>query len=255
MEESRLKLCSCLNAQDMLMTIFHMEEQQRMQILAMMWQWWTARNKRNANDGSRSVPEVAAQSRRWAAEFAMYLTKSRGSSIHANGVDQWERPVTEMLKINIDGAFSENPRRGGWGFVIRDSAGVVAGLGAGKMAFPMDAVHTKAEACIQGLTAAMNWGMTRVVVETDSKVLVDALTKEEYDRSQIGVMVRDAQMLAGLNFSNFSFRFCRRNCNKVTHAMMALRVSGVAGCGLLWPDDVPNGVVGVVASDIAMPPV
>ncbi|KAE8794832.1 hypothetical protein D1007_30386 [Hordeum vulgare] len=33
----------------------------------------------------------------------------------------------------------------------------------------MDAVHTKAEACIQGLTSAMNWGMTRVVVETDSK--------------------------------------------------------------------------------------
>ncbi|KAE8773514.1 hypothetical protein D1007_54200 [Hordeum vulgare] len=179
MEEARLKLCSCLNAQDMLMTIFHMEEQQRMQILAMMWQWWTARNKRNAKDGSRSVLEVAAQSRRWAGEFVMYLTKPRGSSTHANGVDQWERPVTEVLKINTDGAFSENPRRGGWGFVIRDSAGVVARSGAGKMAFPMDAVHTEAEACIQGLTAAMNWGMTRVVVETDSKVLVDALNKEE----------------------------------------------------------------------------
>ncbi|KAE8821176.1 retrotransposon protein [Hordeum vulgare] len=238
---------------DMLMTIFHMEEQQRMQILAMMWQWWTARNKRNAKDGSRSVLEVANQSRRWAGEFVMYLTKPRGSSTHANGVDQWERPVTEVLKINTDGAFSENPRRGGWGFVIRDSAGVVAGSGAGKMAFPMDAVHTQAEACIQGLTAAMNWGMTRVVVETDCKVLVDALNKEEYDRSHIGVIVWDAQMLAGLNFSNILFRFCRRNCNKVTHAMAALGVSGVAGSGLLWSHDVPNDVVGVVASDIAMP--
>ncbi|KAE8767506.1 hypothetical protein D1007_61128 [Hordeum vulgare] len=107
-----------------------------------------------------------------------------------------------MLKINTDGAFSENPRRGGWGFVIRDSARVVAGSGAGKMAFPMDAVHIEPEACIQGLTTAMNWGMTRVVVETDSKVLVDALNKEEYDRSHIDVIVRDAQMLAGLNFSN-----------------------------------------------------
>ncbi|KAE8807623.1 putative caffeine synthase 2 [Hordeum vulgare] len=168
-----------LRIKDMLMTIFHTEEQQRMQILAMMWQWWTTRNKRNAKDGPRSVLEVAAQSRRWAGEFVMYLTKPRGSSIHANGVDQWERPVTEVLKISTDGAFSENPRRGRWGFVIRDSAGVVAGLGAGKKAFLMDAVHTEAEACIQGLTTAMNWGMTRVVVETDSKVLVDALNKED----------------------------------------------------------------------------
>ncbi|KAE8801695.1 hypothetical protein D1007_22731 [Hordeum vulgare] len=207
----------------------------------------------NAKDGSRLVQEVAAQSRRWAGEFVMYLTKPRGSSTHANGVYQWERPETEVLKINTDGAFSENPRRGGWGFVIRDSAGVVAGSGAGKMEFPMDAAHTEAEACIQGLTAAMNWGMTRVVVETDSKVLVDALNKEEYDRSHIGVIVRDAQMLAGLNFSNVLFRLCRRNCNKVAHAMAALGVSGVAGSGLLWPDDVPNDFIGVVASDIAMP--
>ncbi|KAE8789456.1 hypothetical protein D1007_36346 [Hordeum vulgare] len=160
-----------------------------------------------------------------------------------------------MLKINTHEAFSENPWRGGWGFVIRDSVGVVAGSGAGKMAFPIDTVHTEAEGCIQGLTAAMNWGMTRVVVETDSKVLVDALNKEVYDRSHIGVIVRDGQMLADLNFSNVSFRLCRRNSNKVAHAMPVLGVSGVAGSGLLWPDDVPDDVVGVVASDIAMPAV
>ncbi|KAI5018161.1 hypothetical protein ZWY2020_043049 [Hordeum vulgare] len=221
----------------------------------MMWQWWTARNKSNAKDGSRSVAEVVAKSRRWAGEFALYLTKPRDSSTHAKGFDQWERPVTKMLKINTDGAFSENPRRGGWGFVIRDSDGAVAVSGAGKMAFLMDAVHAEAEACIQGLTTTMNWGMTRIVVETDSKVLVDALNKEVYDRSHIGVIVRDAQMLAGLNFSNVSFRFCRRNCNKVVPSMAALGVSGVASSGLLWPDDVPNDVVGVVASDIAMPAV
>ncbi|KAE8807028.1 hypothetical protein D1007_16703 [Hordeum vulgare] len=157
MEESRLKVFSCLNAQDMLMTILHMEEQKRLKILAMMWQWWTARNKRNAKDGSHSVAEVAAQSRRWAGEFAFYLMKSSGAPIHDHDVDHWERPVNEVLKINTDGAFSDNPQRGGWGFVIRDSDEVVARSSAGKMAFPMNSVHTEAEACIQGLTAAMNW--------------------------------------------------------------------------------------------------
>ncbi|KAE8799427.1 hypothetical protein D1007_25194 [Hordeum vulgare] len=218
-----------------------------------LWQWWTARNKRNAKDGSRSVAEVASQSRRWAGEFALYLTKPRVAPNHDHGDDKWERPVNKVMKNNTDGAFSDNPRRGGWGFVVRDSDGVVASSGAGKMAFPTNVVHTEAEACIQGLIAAMNRCMTRVVIKSDCQVLVNTLNKEEYDRSPIGVIVRDAHIVAGLNFTYVSFSFCRRNCNKVTHAMAAMGASGDAGFGLLWPDDVPNDVAGVVAGDIVMP--
>ncbi|KAE8806404.1 hypothetical protein D1007_17459 [Hordeum vulgare] len=169
--------------------------------------------------------------------------------------------IGKYLHIKITLAKGENVQYGNWlrAYIPRGGGDPNRGLWEsgraprdGKMAFPMDAVHTEAEACIQGLTAAMKWGMTRVVVETDSKVLVDALNKEEYDRSHIGVIMRDAQMLAGLNFSNVSFRFCRRNYNKVAHAMAALGASGDAGSGLLWPDDVPNDVAGLVASDIVM---
>ena len=61
-------------------------------------------------------------------------------------------------------------------------------------------------------------------------------------------------MLARLNFTSVSFNFCRRECNKVAHAMAALGASGNAGNGILWPDAVPNDVVSViVAADLAMP--
>jgi hypothetical protein len=35
--------------------------------------------------------------------------------------------------------------------------------------------------------------------------------------------------------------------------MAALGASGSCGSGLLWPDNVPNHVMEIVASDIAMP--
>jgi hypothetical protein len=60
-------------------------------------------------------------------------------------------------------------------------------------------------------------------------------------------------MLARLNFSSVSFVFGCRTCNKAAHAMAALGASGSCGSGLLWPDNVPNHVMEIVASDIAMP--
>jgi hypothetical protein len=75
LEEEREKLCLCLNAKDMLMDIFQVEEQKRLLIIALLWQWWTTRNKKNVGDGIRSVQEVAFQSRRWALEFSHFYLK------------------------------------------------------------------------------------------------------------------------------------------------------------------------------------
>jgi hypothetical protein len=82
---------------------------------------------------------------------------------------------------------------------------------------------------------------------------VQALNSDGYDRSPIGVLVRDAKMLARLNFSSVSFVFYRRDCNKAAHAMAALGASSSAANVLLWLDDVPNNVSVIVASDLAMP--
>jgi hypothetical protein len=99
----------------------------------------------------------------------------------------------------------------------------------------------------------MNWGMTRIIIESDCQVLVNALNNDGYDRSPIGVLVRDAKLLARLNFAFVSFEFARRNCNKVAHAMAALSASMVHGNGQLWPNVVPDDVMVLVASDLATP--
>jgi hypothetical protein len=62
-------------------------------------------------------------------------------------------------------------------------------------------------------------------------------------------------MLARLNINSVSFVFGRRTCHKAAHAMAALGASGSSSSGLLWPDNVPNHVTEIVASDIAMPEV
>jgi ribonuclease HI len=238
----------------MLMNIFAIDEQKRLRTIAFLWQWWTARNKRNANYGEKSMEEIVFQTRRWTKEFAEFYAQKRAKERQPVEERSWTPPSEQdMLKINVDGAFSDNPKRGGWGFVIRDSRVQVAGAGAGRLEFPQSAVHTEFEACIQALEAAANWGMTRVLLESDCQVLVNALNKADYDRSPIGVLVRDARMMARLNFVSSSFVFSKRECNKVAHAIAALGASGVYGAGQTWPDVVPTDVMGLVASEFATP--
>jgi ribonuclease HI len=237
-----------------MMKFFGMEQKRRLLVIALMWQWWTARNKTNVGERSWSVDEVSFQARRWATEFTEFYAKQLQQQPNED-VERWRPPRESVRKINVDGAFKENPKSGGWGFVITGQNAEVLGSGAGCLMFPHSALHAEAEACIQGLTAAMNWRMTRMDVESDCQLLVQALNNQDFDRSHIGVLVRDARMLARLNFNSVSFGFCRRGCNKAAHAMAAMGVAGHAGNGLLWSDDVPYDVRGVVAADLGSPEV
>jgi hypothetical protein len=54
-----------------------------------------------------------------------------------------------------------------------------------------------------------------------------------------------------LAFDAFDFRFYRRSCNKVAHAI-AKHGRDLGVQNLLWLEDVPAFVSGLVASDLAM---
>ncbi|RLN29058.1 hypothetical protein C2845_PM05G15740 [Panicum miliaceum] len=87
----------------------------------------------------------------------------------------WERPSGEGLKINSDGAFNPVTKAGGWGYVIRDSEGVVIHAGAGVVQNAMDALHVEVLGCLAGVRAAGDRGMMQVTAETDSMILKMAL--------------------------------------------------------------------------------
>jgi hypothetical protein len=156
LEEARVNLTECASAQDMLMNIFMMEQRQRLLIIAMLWKWWTARNKKNAGDSVRSLDEVVFNSRKWTMEFSEFYAKKKETRVQEGHEPGWMPPGEDELKVNIDGAFKDNSLNGGWGFFIMDHEGRVAGSGAGVMHFQQNALHAEAEACIQGLTAVMN---------------------------------------------------------------------------------------------------
>jgi ribonuclease HI len=163
----------------------------------------------------------------------------------------WELPETDFVKVNVDAAFCQETHRGAWGFIARGNDGSFLLGGTGSMNHLSSALHAEAAACVAAIERMSNMGFFRVIFESDSLNLVNALKSGDADLSDIGVLYREARSLCVLAFDAFDFRFCRRSCNKTAHAI-AQHGRDVGVQNLLWLEDAPAFVSVLVASDLAM---
>jgi hypothetical protein len=89
------------------------EQRRRMLIISLLWQWWSARNNKNAADGGLWV-RLCTIHVNGQLNLASSI-KKKCTRREAHEVLKWIPSEGDALKINIDGACSENPRTGGWG--------------------------------------------------------------------------------------------------------------------------------------------
>jgi hypothetical protein len=174
MPEFYQQLCSFETAQDVIQQILLLDDEKRVLICCMLWQWWQKRNKQNKEGKIISTETVWRQARYWTAECMQFCGKKRKEAVQTQ-IQHWQRPEGERLKINTDGAFSSETRQGGWGFVVRDNMGDARGSGAGAVSHACSALQMEAHAIWEAAHAAADWGMGRIILETDSLTLVRVL--------------------------------------------------------------------------------
>jgi glucose dehydrogenase len=138
-----------------------------------MWNWWTTRNKVNVEGNSYKREHVADQVRKSAAEFREFFMYGQTNRVQTT--QNWHPPPPDTQKFLHDGSFFAESRCGGWGFIIHDSDGDTVWSGAGGVAHAQDALQAEAEACIQAMPVAHQYGMTKFIIETDAQKLVQAV--------------------------------------------------------------------------------
>jgi ribonuclease HI len=246
-EDLRLSLCECANARQVTDLILSLPLEKRSTVIILLWNWWTARNKANAGEKLLSADEVCSKVRKHLAEFC---PKEEHVQEAQAVEDKWELPDANFIKVNVDAAFCQESRLGAWGFIARGNDGSFIAAGTGTMNHLSSALHAEASAFVAAIESMSNLGSFRVIFESDSLSLVNALKTGDADLSDIGVLFREARSLCVLAFDAFEFRFCRRSCNKVAHAI-AQHGKTLGVQNLLWLDDEPDFVIGLVASDLA----
>lgn len=107
-------------------------------------------------------------------------------------------------------------------YIIRDSDGDVVQAGRGRINHLMDSFQGEIVACLQGVKAAIELGISYAIIEIDALLVQQAATSEAYNMSTIGGLIKELKELCRLNLFSFSFQFKPRECNRVARALAAL---------------------------------
>lgn len=114
----------------------------------------------------------------------------------------------------------------------------------------MDAFHAEVVAALAGVSVVAGMGLTRVALETDSMLLVQALKGGDFRLAATGVLIHELKSLASSSFGSFDVLFCPRTYNKLAHAIAELGRMYPLEADLSW-DGPSLEVEEIVADDLA----
>ncbi|KAI4989096.1 hypothetical protein ZWY2020_036413 [Hordeum vulgare] len=106
-------------------------------------------------------------------------------------LDRWQPPRDELIKINLDGAFTPGNSYSGWGLAAWDAYGTLLVARAGRQEQVTDAFGPELHALAAAVTTATEIGAIRVIFETDSQLLGEAMDVSRDDASPYAVIIED----------------------------------------------------------------
>ncbi|XP_042939615.1 uncharacterized protein LOC122274667 [Carya illinoinensis] len=159
----------------------------------------------------------------------------------------WSPPPEGFLKLNIDGALFFYQKKARVGPVLRDGRGEVI-FAASKIECFIEGPKTiELVAVLRGLQLCIQSGISKLMVESDCKLLVEKLQQEsQQDASHLGNLTFEVKRL----MSHLDVRLCKHvSCldNSVAHklARMAWNVDDL----VVWGESVPESIAHVIWVD------
>jgi hypothetical protein len=248
LEHVHTLLAALTSTKEMMKEIWGLEQEESLTVVLLLCHWWLERNRIREGERRRDLAGLIYIIRTQAEEFLNLATKLNSSPNESR--KKLVRPAGDVLKINSNGAFNPATRKGGWGFVIRDSQGTEIHAGAGAVGSPQrfECPPCRSTGCLAGVRAAGEWGMTNIVAETDSMQLKMAIGGSEFALAPTGGLVHENKATIAAYFSSFSVNYCPRYCNSVDHELAARGCMCSPNADLSW-DGVPEGLENLVAGD------
>ena len=129
--------------------------------------WWHERNQ--ASQRRTTADEIAGLRGRQTTEIRNFQKSIGGVTEVRSRGRRWETPPHGLLKLNVDGAFRDSDKKGGWGYVIHDENGEVIQSGSERVSFTINPMHMELNACIEGVKAAMSLGVNNIILQIDAQ--------------------------------------------------------------------------------------
>ena len=131
---------------------------------------------------------------------------------------EWVAPEEGILKINVDGAFSDTGA--GIGVVVRDHQGQVEALMAERVSEALNAEHVECLAFLKALQFAKDFDISHLILEGDALGIIQRINSTSLELSVLGNLIRGIRDV----LKDFCSHVRRKN-NGSTHLLSHLSLS------------------------------
>ncbi|KAH9769616.1 reverse transcriptase domain-containing protein [Citrus sinensis] len=156
-------------------------------IIATCWSIWSSRNlfifKGKEKDAQISVGRAAAIVESY--RRIKILATQTVSQNQSNNQQTWLPPPNGWYKVNVDAAIRPSNQTAGLGVVIRDSRAKVVAAAVQNTIYKGDVDCMEAEAIIFGIQVAQNTNFLPLIIESDSKEVVNLACNRKGSRTEI----------------------------------------------------------------------
>ena len=131
-------------------------------------------------------------------------------------VPKWSPPSLGWCKLNTDGSFSTNGGTG-IGMVARDHSGEIIFSACRYLPICRDALEAELRAVMEGLSLAIHWSNSNLIVEVDCLEMVKLLKNKATDRSIYSFLIEEIKQL--IKVRQTFITHVTRSENTVSHFM------------------------------------
>ncbi|KAE8799269.1 thioredoxin family Trp26-like protein [Hordeum vulgare] len=138
--------------------------------------------------------------------------------------NRWQPPKEGMLKINLDGAYTEGGFFATWRVVVRDEQGILILARANKTDHATDPFGAEVVALSEAISMAAKVGAIRVHFEMDSTLLQQAMDFMKVDSSQYAAIIKDSKFDLKMWFPKQHVAAYPRSAKFVAHELAKLEI-------------------------------
>ena len=211
------------------------------------WLLWNRRNSIHFGRPPLLVDSICSKAGSYLQEFLQAQTEEEPVPPLPPPMQQWRPPDLQCLKINFDAMVFRRLSLAGIGVVVRNSAGEVEGALSSSIPKAQSVADLEALACLKAIQFALELGISRVVFEGDSAVVINALLHGAGAFASFSNILDDIRMLSAV-FQFVEFVFVNQRCDSVADAL-AKKAKLIAG-DQVWLHEVPADVAPLVFHDV-----
>lgn len=210
-------------------------------IIAVCWAIWYCRNC-FIFDGKDENPVISVARAAAIVESFKRVKISKDQAISRHGqISQqtWTAPPNGCFKVNVDAAVKVSEHKAGLGVVVRNSRGRVVAVAVQNVQFRGTVASMEAKAVLFGIETAQQVACVPMVIESDSKEVVDLSLNRKESKTEIDWIIAEIQTKLRIQ-SQASIQFAPRGCNIAAHSVAKKALEVENQC--IWLENFPDHV-------------